>query len=183
MVRLEREKDLSATFSGPLWISGTFVGHWPAGAANPGEREPEYLLVPHERSINRLPYFLLKDPPYVKPYRVRVVLNVAMRRTDLSWRSFLISEATLVTGYLVTATVYLHKPLSSALYGLAVCAGLVLALFALAARSIRFRGLPYKEFFKPHPRFPGGRHPRPKLEVLVGMLLVSGLQLAMFWPA
>ena len=73
LVRLEREKDLSATFSGPLWISGTFVGHWPAGAANPGEREPEYLLVPHERSINRLPYFLLKDPPYVKPYKVRVI--------------------------------------------------------------------------------------------------------------
>jgi steroid 5-alpha reductase family enzyme len=101
-----------------------------------------------------------------------------MATPDISWRAFFICEGVLVAAYVLTATLYLSKSLSSALYGLAVCIGLILALFGLAYRTIGYRG-PFR--FKPHPRFPSGKHPRPKLQVLFGMLLFSGLQLAMFW--
>jgi len=73
LLKLVRENDLSASYSGQLWISGTFVARWPLGATDFREREPEYLLVPDQKSIQKLPYFVLREPPYFNRYKVRVI--------------------------------------------------------------------------------------------------------------
>ena len=84
LLKLVRGEDLSASYSGRLWISGTFVGRWPLGATDLREKEPEYLLVPAQESIDRLPYFVLKEPPYFNRYKVRAISLVngreALRR-------------------------------------------------------------------------------------------------------
>jgi hypothetical protein len=75
---------------------------------------------------------------------------------------------------------FLGRPIGSALYGYAVCLGIIGTLFTLALRTIRSpRILDPRPH---HPRFPDGKHPRPKLQFTIGMLLFSGLQLLVFWP-
>jgi hypothetical protein len=73
LLKLVREIDLSASYSGRIWITGTFVGRWPLGATDLREKEPEYLLVPDRKSIEKLPYFVLKEPPYFNRYKVRAI--------------------------------------------------------------------------------------------------------------
>ncbi len=73
LVQLQRKDDLSAKFSGQVWVTGTFVGRWPAGAKNKAYKTPEYLLVPNAESIAKLPHFVLKDAQHFSSYRVRTI--------------------------------------------------------------------------------------------------------------
>jgi hypothetical protein len=69
-VRLTRGTDLNATFSGQTWVTGTFVGRWPTGAADSRFKTPDFILVPDPGSSLKLPYFFLRDPPFFNRYRV-----------------------------------------------------------------------------------------------------------------
>lgn len=62
-----------AKFSGQAWVTGTLVGRWPAGAGAVAYKAPEYLLVPDAASSAKLPYFVLREPPYFNSYRVRTI--------------------------------------------------------------------------------------------------------------
>jgi hypothetical protein len=102
-------------------------------------------------------------------------------RRDLSWPVFFIVNGALFFAYLLVAILFLGKAVESALYGYAAGLAFIGALFALASRTIRWRGY-YPGFGHPHPRFPSGEHPSPKLQFMIGMFLFSGFQLLMFWP-
>jgi len=70
---LERDGDLHATFAGQTWVFGTVIGRWPDGATNRHYKDPEFVLVPDPESVEKLPYFLLRQPPYFHRYKVRYV--------------------------------------------------------------------------------------------------------------
>ena len=73
LIQLQRQNDLFAKFAGQVWVTGTFVGRWSAGANNMADKSPDYLLVPDAASISKLPYFLLKEPPYFNSYKVKTI--------------------------------------------------------------------------------------------------------------
>lgn len=73
LTKLVRTNDLFAKFSGQVWVSGTVIGRWSAGATNMADKEPDYLLVPDGGSIDQLPYFVLREPPYFNQYKVRSI--------------------------------------------------------------------------------------------------------------
>lgn len=73
LTKLVRANDLFAEFSGQVWVAGTVVGRWPAGATNKNYKEPDYLLVPDRDSVAKLPYFVLREPPYFNQYKVRSI--------------------------------------------------------------------------------------------------------------
>lgn len=73
LAQLQRENDLFAKFNGQVLVTGTFVGRWPAGASAQAYKTPDYVLVPDSASVARLPYFVLKEPPYFNSYRVRTI--------------------------------------------------------------------------------------------------------------
>ena len=102
-------------------------------------------------------------------------------RRDLSWSVFLVVHGASFFAYLLVAILFLGRSVESALYGYAVCLGLIGVLFGLASRTIRWRGYD-PGFGPPHPRFPSGKHPLPRLQFTIGMFLFSSLQFLMFWP-
>ena len=71
--KLVRTNDLFAKFSGQIWVTGTVIGRWPEGATNVNHKEPDYLLVPDRDSVAKLPYFVLREPPYFNQYKVRSI--------------------------------------------------------------------------------------------------------------
>jgi hypothetical protein len=73
VLKLVRDNDLYAKFAGQVWVAGTVIGRWPAGATNMSEKEPEVLLIPDSSSIDALPYFVLREPPYFNQYKVRTI--------------------------------------------------------------------------------------------------------------
>ncbi|MDP3701619.1 MAG: hypothetical protein Q8R72_12020 [Hylemonella sp.] len=73
LTKLVRTNDLFAEFSGQVWVAGTVVGRWPAGATNLNYKEPDYLLVPDQDAAAQLPYFVLREPPYFNQYKVRSI--------------------------------------------------------------------------------------------------------------
>ena len=73
LLELKRNPDLFARYAGQVWVSGTVVGRWPLGAANKNFKEPDYLLVPDQDSLSKLPHFTLKEPPYFNRYTVRSI--------------------------------------------------------------------------------------------------------------
>jgi hypothetical protein len=70
ILQVSRDADVRARFAGRTWITGTVVGRWPLGAADPGYETPDYILVPDAPGIRRLPYWLLREPPYLNRYRI-----------------------------------------------------------------------------------------------------------------
>jgi hypothetical protein len=98
---------------------------------------------------------------------------------DINWRTFIIWQVLLFSAHVVTVLIVLDKPLIAAAKSYAVCLGLISSLFLLAYRTIMMRGWPG---IGPHPRFPTGQHPHPKLQLSLGTWMFSGLLLAMFWP-
>ncbi|MGZ5239404.1 MAG: hypothetical protein ACXWCN_04735, partial [Caldimonas sp.] len=101
--------------------------------------------------------------------------------SDISSKTLVATQLGLLVLYLVVATAFLDQTPISALRAFATCLGLVGILFGLAFRTIRWRG-DVASSSGPHPRFPSGRHPRPRLQFLIGMVLTSALFLLMFWP-
>ena len=73
LVKVVKENDLFAKFSGEVRVSGTFMGVWPEGATNKNYKEPDYLFVPDKGTAAQLPHFVLRDPPYFNSCRVRSV--------------------------------------------------------------------------------------------------------------
>ncbi|WP_200379964.1 hypothetical protein [Rubrivivax gelatinosus] len=73
LVNVNTENDLFAKFSGQVRVGGTFMGVWPEGATNRNYKEPDFLFVPDQESSSLLPHFVLREPPYIKSYRVRSV--------------------------------------------------------------------------------------------------------------
>jgi hypothetical protein len=82
LLSLDRETDVIAKYSGQVWIAGTFVARWPLGAMDFREKKPELILVPDQAAVDRLPYFLLKEPPYFHRYKVRSI-SILNERTAL----------------------------------------------------------------------------------------------------
>jgi len=98
---------------------------------------------------------------------------------DITWRTFIILQALLFTAHVFAVLIVLDKPLVSAAKSYAVCLGVIFSLFLLAYRTVMMRGWPG---IGPHPRFPAGKHPNPKLQLSLGTWMFSGLLLAIFWP-
>ena len=73
LVKITRENDLFAKFTGQVRVSGTFMGVWPEGATNRNYKEPDFLFVPDKETSAALPHFVLREPPYFNSYRVRSV--------------------------------------------------------------------------------------------------------------
>lgn len=73
LAELKKKGDLFAKFYGKVWLSGTFVVRWPAGATATAYKTPDYLLVPDRTSITKLPYFVLNDPPYKNSYKITTI--------------------------------------------------------------------------------------------------------------
>lgn len=73
LTKLVRSNDHFATFSGRVWVTGTVIGRWPAGAMNLADKEPDYILVPDHGSVEQLPYFVLREPPHFNEYKVRSI--------------------------------------------------------------------------------------------------------------
>ena len=73
LVLLKNNNELSASFSGQVWVTGTFHGRWPAGAGALAYTSPEYVLLPDSASKSALPHFVIKDPPHVLSYKVRSI--------------------------------------------------------------------------------------------------------------
>lgn len=71
LTELKNTDDFFAKFSGQIWLNGTFVVHWPAGASAMAYKTPDYKLVPDTASISKLPHFVINDPPYKNSYKVR----------------------------------------------------------------------------------------------------------------
>jgi hypothetical protein len=73
LVELKTKDDLFAKFSGKVWVTGTFYGRWPAGAAALAHETPEYVVLPDRASKAALPHFVIKSPPYENSYKVRSI--------------------------------------------------------------------------------------------------------------
>ena len=73
LVKVNKENDLFAKFSGQVRVGGTFMGVWPEGATNRNYKVPDYLFVPDMESSAQLPHFVLREPPYFNSYRVTSV--------------------------------------------------------------------------------------------------------------
>lgn len=112
-----------------------------------------------------------------------IVLAPMSRRQDewdISWKTLAASQFSLLVLYVAVAPTALGQPLTSALRAFATCLGLVAVLFFLSERTIRWGGSVVSS--GPHPRFPSGKQPRPRLQFLIGTVLTSALFLMMFWP-
>ena len=73
LVQLQQQNDRSAKFEGQVWVAGTFIAVWPAGAKEMAYKEPDYLLVPNSASIAKLPHFVLHTPKRLISYKVKVI--------------------------------------------------------------------------------------------------------------
>jgi hypothetical protein len=73
LVELKKKDNLFAKFDGEVWLRGTFVVRWPAGAAATAYKTPDYILVPDRTSIAKLPYFVLNVPPFKNSYKIRTI--------------------------------------------------------------------------------------------------------------
>jgi hypothetical protein len=71
--KIEIAEGPSAEFDGQVWVKGTLVAIWPAGAKNTAYKAPDYVLVLDAASTKLLPYFIVKDPPHVLRYRIRTI--------------------------------------------------------------------------------------------------------------
>ena len=63
--------DLYAKFNGQVWIDGTFVVRWPAGASAKAYKNPDYVLIPDRTAASNLPYFVISDPTFRNSYKIR----------------------------------------------------------------------------------------------------------------
>ncbi|MGZ5184530.1 MAG: hypothetical protein ACXWCO_05435 [Caldimonas sp.] len=100
---------------------------------------------------------------------------------DISWKTFGAAQAVLLALYVAIGTAVLDQALVSTLHAFVICLGFVGVLFTLAVRTIRWGGTVGLSY-RPHPRFPKGRHPRPRRQFLTGMLLTSVVLLLLLWP-
>jgi hypothetical protein len=114
IIAVQRETGTSARFSGRTWVHGTFVARWWPGAGRKDEA-PDYLLIPDRASIQRLPYFFLRESGFANRYRVRQIeiengaeaLNIVAGRTrarellDHRRNRVEIVGSFLITGYSV----------------------------------------------------------------------------------
>ncbi len=73
LIELKNKDELSASFSGQVWVTGTFYGRWPAGAGALAHTTPEYVLLPDSALKSALPHFVIKAPPHVNSYKVRSI--------------------------------------------------------------------------------------------------------------
>lgn len=73
IAKIERKSDLYAKFNGQVSVTGTLVARWIGGTGSTASKAPDFVLVPDATSINQLPYFVLKDPPYFVMYKVRTI--------------------------------------------------------------------------------------------------------------
>lgn len=73
LIELKNRDELSASFSGQVWVTGTFYGRWPAGDGAVANTTPEYVLLPDSASKSALPHFVIKAPPQVSSYKVRSI--------------------------------------------------------------------------------------------------------------
>lgn len=62
-----------AKLKGQVWVTGTFIAQWPAGASAMQAEPPEYILVPDRSSRSRLPYFNLSSPTFKHAYKVTTI--------------------------------------------------------------------------------------------------------------
>ena len=65
--------DISSTFDGQIWVSGTLIGDWVGGIDNIKYKLPDFLFVPDAPTIAKLPYYALNEPPYFRRYKVKVI--------------------------------------------------------------------------------------------------------------
>lgn len=65
--------EATASFSGEISISGTFIGRWPAGKENINTNTPEFLLIPDTASIKTLPYFEIRNSGKLLRYPVNSI--------------------------------------------------------------------------------------------------------------
>lgn len=70
---LKEREDLSATFSGEMWVSGTLVAEWMAGTDEKAHEAPDYVLVPDAISKKKLPYFRIREGSFDHRYMVRTI--------------------------------------------------------------------------------------------------------------
>lgn len=85
-----KKDESSAKLKGQVWIGGTFIAQWPAGASE-DSGPPEYILVPDKASMSKLPYFYLSSPTFKHAYKVTTIdlqngedaLRMAFSNTDV----------------------------------------------------------------------------------------------------
>lgn len=68
-----KKDESSAKLKGQVWIGGTFIAQWPAGASAANSGPPEYILVPDKASMSKLPYFYLTSPTFKHAYKVTTI--------------------------------------------------------------------------------------------------------------
>lgn len=73
VAELKTESGASAKLKGQVWVSGTFIARWPAGASAMESGPPEYMLILDKRSVSKLPYFHLRTPTLQLAYKVTAI--------------------------------------------------------------------------------------------------------------
>lgn len=73
VTQLNIENEAAARLHGRVWVNGTFIARWPAGASALNSGPPEYILIPDKRSASKLPYFYLRDSSFHHAYRVTTI--------------------------------------------------------------------------------------------------------------
>lgn len=70
---LKTHEEYYAMFTGEIWVAGTLIAEWVDGTDETNYESPDYVLVPDAKSIKKLPYFTIKDPPYYLRYPVTTI--------------------------------------------------------------------------------------------------------------
>lgn len=63
-----RKAGLAARFRGEIWLHGRFVAHWPGGASDRSQSQPEYILIPDAADTAKLPHYELREGDAVLRY-------------------------------------------------------------------------------------------------------------------
>lgn len=71
--KLKTKDDLSASFSGEIWVTGTLIGERGGFAGKGIYLPPTYVLVPDTKSKKKLPYFTIKEPSIVLRYPIKSI--------------------------------------------------------------------------------------------------------------
>ena len=95
-----------------------------------------------------------------------------MKRNDLSWGSFFVLLVFLLAAHIVFRTLVTNEPIISGLKSFGIATGIVGFFYVLAYRTIRWRGGLQIPSGPPHPRFPNGKHPRPRIHILVSLTAI-----------
>ncbi len=101
---------------------------------------------------------------------------MALRRSDekveneaepkdlpISW--FMLLLTALLIGHVFFGSFHTSHTLKTLLIQYFGGLGAVLSLYLLSWRTVRWRGGYYVPSGPPHPRFPTGKHPRPRLQI------------------